>query len=135
MVPRPRFLLVILFLGLTSCFVSAQNTVAGCSLPTAEISNIVRPTGVLRADPNANDTASLKIAADVARACVNLSSPSAAQHVRMQISDNHIIVIGAVPTAADGQQLVDIAVANADGRTVFNRLEVVPLQMARNRRQ
>ena len=135
MVPRPRFLLVILFLALTSCFGSAQNTAAGCSLPTAEISNIARPTGVLRADPNANDTASQKIAADVARACVNLSSPAAAQHVRMQISDNHIIVIGAVPTAADGQQLVDIAVANADGRTVFNRLEVVPLQMARNRRQ
>ena len=135
MVPRPRFLIVVLFLALSSCFVSAQNSASGCSLPTAEISHISRPTGVLRADPNANDTASQKIAADVVRVCVNLSSPAAAQQVRMQISDNHIILSGAVPTAADGQQLVDIAVANADGRTVFNRLEVVPLQMASRRRQ
>jgi hypothetical protein len=133
MVPRPRFLLVILFLGISSCFVSAQNT--GCSLPTAEISHVSRPTGVLRADPNANDTASQKIAADVARTCTNLSSPTAAQQVRLKISDNNIIVSGAVPTASDGQQLVDIAVANADGRTVFNRIEVVPLQMASRGRQ
>ena len=135
MAPRPRFWIAILVLVLSSCFVSAQNTNSGCSLPTAEISNISRPTGVLRADPSANETASQKIAADVVRVCTGLSSPAAMQQARMKISDNNIILGGAVPTAADGQQLVDIAVANADGRTVFNRIEVVPLQIASRGRQ
>ena len=135
MVPRPRYWLALLVLVLSSCFLSAQNSNSGCSLPAAEISHISRPTGVLRADPNANETASQKIAADVVRVCTGLSSPAAAQNVRLKISDNNIILSGAVSTASDGQQLVDIAVANADGRTVFNRIEVVPLQIASRGRQ
>ncbi len=93
-------------------------------MPAAEISRVQRPTGVLRADPFANDTAQQKIAGDVARACLSLSSPTAARQVRLKIGDNNIIVSGAVPTESDAQQLLNIMAANADGRTVFNRLEV-----------
>jgi hypothetical protein len=134
-VPRPlRSLIVVAALTITSCFAFTQNTPA-CTGPTAEISHLTRPTGVLRADPNANDTASQKIATDIEQACPNLSTPSALRQVRMKISDNNIILTGAVPTEADAEQLVTIVTANADGRTVFNRLEVVPLQMASRGRQ
>jgi hypothetical protein len=134
-VPRPfPSLIAFTILAFTTTFASAQNTGSTCSLPTAEISHISRPTGVLRADPDANQTASQKIVSDVARACSAFSTATAAAQVRLAISDNNIIVTGAVPTGADGQQLIDIIVANADGRTVFNRLEVVPLQIASRRK-
>ena len=128
----PRFLPALLVLAsfLTITAVAGAQDAASCSRPMREISRVTRPTGVLRADPNANDTASQKIAADVDRACPSLSDASAFRQVRMTISDNHIIVAGTVPTQSDAQSLIDIAVANADGRTVFNRLEVVPQQTA-----
>lgn len=132
-VPRPLLPLIAIAVFVITTG-SAFSQSASCPLPAAEISNISRPTGVLRADPNANDTASQKIASDVGRACSTFSTEAAARQVRLKISDNNIIVSGVVPTAADGQQLVDIVVANADGRTVFNRLEVVPLQIASSRR-
>jgi hypothetical protein len=100
-----------------------------------EISRITRPTGVLRADPNANDTATQKIKADVQQSCSSLSEPSALRQVRITISDNHIVVSGTVPTDADEQLLIAIATANADGRTVFNRLDVLPTQMAKRTQQ
>ena len=49
----------------------------------------------------------------------------------MKISDNNIILSGSVPTESDEQRLIAIVINNADGRTVFNRLEVVPMQIAR----
>lgn len=129
---RPlRFLVVITVVAISACFAFAQDTASNCSLPKAEISNISRPTGVLRADPNANETAGKKIASDAAVACRDLSDPAALVHVRMKISDNNIIVSGAIPTEADREQIIAIISANADGRAVFNRLEVVPIQMAR----
>jgi hypothetical protein len=115
---------------LTTCFASAQSqdstqpAASPCASPAAEISRISRPTGVLRADPNANDTAGQKIAADVEQACANLSAPAAMRQVRLKISDNNIIVSGVVPTRFDEQQLLNIVAANADGRTVFNRLVI-----------
>lgn len=126
------------FLGITllafsSCLVFGQSSASSCSKPRTEISNVSRPTGVLRADPNANDTAGQKIATDTAMACRSLSDPSAFGLVHLKISDNNIILSGAVPTESDAEQLMAIVTANADGRTVFNRLEVVPLQMARKR--
>lgn len=128
----PRFLLILFaFTVFTSC-AFAQD--AACSLPKTEISSISRPTGVLRADPDANNTASQKIAADVQRACPGLSDRTAYQQVHIKIADNNIILAGSVPTAADEQALLDIAATNADGRTVFNRLEVMPLQMASRRK-
>src|SRR5512140_3492401 len=132
-VPRPLpWLIAITVLVIAPCLASAQNTSSSCSLPATEISRISRPTGVLRADPNANETASQKIAADVGQACANLSSPTALSQAQMKISDNNIIVSGTVPSESDGQQLVNLVTANADGRTVFNRLEVRPPQIARN---
>jgi len=127
-------LFVVTVLVIATGVASAQNATSTCSPPAAEISRISRPTGVLRADPNANDTASQKIASDVARACSTFSTSTAAAQAHLKISDNNIIVSGVVPTGADGQQLIDIVVANADGRTVFNRLEVVPLQIASKHR-
>ena len=115
---------------MSGCFCFAQNAASNCSAPTAEISNISRPTGVLRADPNANDTAGRKIASDAAQACPTLSDPAALRQVRMKISDNNIIVSGTVPTDVDEQQIIQIISANADGRTVFNRLEVIPFRIA-----
>ena len=130
-VGRPVSLLIVLSaLTLGTSGASAQNQSfdhpqkRGCAAPTAEISNIQRPTGVLRADPNANDTASRQIANDVASACQNFSTPTAASQARLKISDNNIIVSGSVPTAADEQQLLYIIGERADGRTVFNRLEI-----------
>ena len=129
-----RFLLVVTSLAIGSCIAFAQTAASSCSVPTAEISRVSRPTGVLRADPNANDTASQKIASDSTTVCGNLSDPSAFGHVHMKISDNNIILAGTVPTESDEEQLVAIVSNNADGRTIFNRLEVVPLQMASRRR-
>ncbi len=99
----------------------------------AEISHVSRPTGVLRADPNANDTASQKIATDSAAVCRSLSDPLAFGQVHVKISDNNIILTGTVPTESDEEQLIAIVSNNADGRTLFNRLEVAPLQMASRR--
>jgi hypothetical protein len=124
--------LSVTFLAIVSCCAFGQEN--SCSLPQAEISRISRPTGVLRADPDANNTASLKIAADVQRACPGFSDRTALQQVRIKIADNNIILTGPVPTTADEQALLEIAGANADGRTVFNRLAVVPVQMASRRR-
>ena len=103
-------------------------------MPATEISRISRPTGVLRADPNANDTASQKILADVGQACANLSNPAALAQAHIKIGDNYIILSGTAPSESDAEQLVTVATLNADGRTVFNRLEVSPPQIA-NRRQ
>lgn len=126
-----RFLVFLAFLAISSCFAFGQTSASSCSNITAEISNTSRPTGVLRADPEANETASQKIASDAAGACANLSQPSAFRQVRMKISDNNIILSGSVPTESDEQRLIAIVINNADGRTVFNRLEVVPMQIAR----
>ena len=136
MVPRPllRFLFTLGVFGVVTCCSWAQSVSSACSLPTSEISTLSRPTGVLRADPKANDTASQKIAADIQRVCPSLSDRFALQQVHIRIADNNIILTGAVPTTADEQALLEIAAANADGRTVFNRLVVVPLQMASRRR-
>ena len=130
-VRRPFLLLIVLSaLTLGTCATSAQNQPLdvpqkpACAAPKADISSISRPTGVLRADPNANETASSRIASDVATACQSLSSPEAARNVRLQISDNHIILVGVVPTEADEQVLLTLVSNNADGRTVFDRLEV-----------
>lgn len=128
-----RFLLVVTFLTIGSCLVFAQSATSSCSIPTVEISRISRPTGVLRADPNANDTASQKIATDSATVCRNLSDPSAFGQVHMKISDNNIILTGTVPNESDEEQLIAIVSANADGRTVFNRMEVAPLRIASRR--
>ncbi len=130
-----QFLIVVTFLAIVGTFAVAQDASLKCSNPTAEISRISRPTGVLRADPNANDTASRKIASDVSAACPSLSDPSAFRLVRMQISDNHIVLNGTVPTESDEEQLIAIVTANADGRTVFNRLAVANPQMASRARQ
>jgi len=122
--------IVLSLLAIGTCIASAQNQPLdapqkpGCAAPAAEISNIPRPTGVLRADRNANDTASNRIAADVEQACPNFSDPAAARQVRIKISDNNIILSGTVPTEADEQILVTLVSNNADGRTVFNRLEI-----------
>ncbi len=124
-----RFLVVVTFLAISS-FAVAQDATSKCSGPTTEISRVSRPTGVLRADPNANNTASQKIATDAAMACPNLSHPAALRQVHVKISDNNIIATGTVPTESDEQQFIAIVAANADGRTVFNRLEVVAPPMA-----
>jgi hypothetical protein len=128
---RPVTILIVLSaLAIGTCAASAQNQALdqpqkpGCAAPTAEISRISRPTGVLRADPNANDTASQKIASDIGQACPDLSDPQAARQVRIKMSDNNIILIGAVPTQQDEQVLLKVIGDNADGRTVFNRLEI-----------
>jgi len=134
MVSRPlRSLITLAALAISTCFAFGQNAASTCSAPTTEVSNLSRPTGVLRADPNANNTASQKIATDTEQVCANLSSPAALRQVRMKISDNNIIVSGTVPTESDAEQLLAIVAANADGRTVFNRLEIVPPQMASRR--
>ena len=129
------FLVVLISIAISSCFAFGQNAAANCSGPTVVISRTSRPTGVLRADPNANDAATQQILTDVAQACSKLSSPTAVHQVHLKISDNNIIVTGTVPTEDDEQQIIAIIIANADGRTVFNRLEVVPLQMASRTRQ
>jgi len=97
--------------------------VPGCAKPVAEIDRVERPTGVLRADRFANDTAQQRIADDVERACQSFSRPDATRGARLQISDNHIIVNGVVPSDRDEQVVLNIVGVNADGRAVFNRLE------------
>ena len=121
-------LVVLTVLAISSCFAVGQDSSSKCSAPSAEISNVSRPTGVLRADPNANDTAGKKIATDAAAVCRGLSDPTALGRVRMTISDNNIIITGTVPSEADEEQIIAIVINNADGRTVFNRLEVAPMQ-------
>src|SRR5689334_10961015 len=112
------FLFVLAVFVLTSSLSFAQAADSTCALPKAEISHISRPTGVLRADVHANDTTSQKIAADVQRACPGLSDRLALQQVQIRIADNNIILTGPVPTAGDEQALLEIAAANADGRSV-----------------
>jgi len=95
-----------------------------CALGGSDIERGSGTSGVLRADPAANDTANGKIASDLQRECNVFSAPSALQSVRLRIADNNIIVTGQVAADSDELQLLRIVQANADGRTVFNRLQI-----------
>jgi hypothetical protein len=102
----------------------STNLASQCALGGSDIERGSRTSGVLRADPAANDTANGKIASDLQRECSVFSAPSALQSVRLRIADNNIIVTGQVAADSDELQLLRIVHANADGRTVFNRLQV-----------
>jgi len=103
---------------------STERPNPGCALAGSDITRESQTSGVLRADPVANDTTNEKIASDLERDCALFTEPSALQRVRLRIADNNIIVSGDVATERDEHLLLRIVQANADGRTVFNRLQV-----------
>lgn len=115
-------------LGRSTTPVSDQMEVRSepCLLATAYADNsISRRTGSLRSDGQSAEEVLSEFQRAIKERCARFSA-QALRQVSVSVGENYIVISGTVPSEGDEEQLISIAVANADGRTVFNRLSLEP---------